>query len=141
MKSPNYKVGWLVKNQLAALTHFHSNITQEDIQGVLKETQDLIKNITEPFSIIIDNRLAPINQIYSLTQLQSSSPVLSHPQLEYLIIIKPNHLTLTEKHKHIEIAKGVKLVNTSSINTSTDFLLEKNKTLSLKSINLDLFPN
>ena len=122
MRAPNYKVGWLVEHKVAALTHFHSEITPEDIRGVFTETQKLLKDVKEPFQLIIDNRLAPLNRIYSLEELQNASPPLQHPFLGYLIVVKPNQLELSFSEKAIQERNGKYLKNAASIEEAFDFV-------------------
>ncbi len=141
MRNENYKVGWLVPQKLAALTHFHSDISSEDIEGVFKDTERMISNVNQLFSIVIDNRLAPMNRVYSLEELQNSSSILKHPLLEYLIIIIPKHLTLNAEQKKVEISNGVKLINTESVKNAID-LIKENKGYAIKEeIISDFFPN
>lgn len=139
MRKENYKVGWLVKQKLAALTHFHADISSEDIMGVFKETERMISNTNQSFSIIIDNRLAPMNRVYSLEELQNSSSILSHPLLEYLII--PNHLALNAEQKKVEISNGVQLINTESVKNAIEIIKEKKGYVMKEATILGFFPN
>lgn len=141
MRKKNYRVGWVVKQKLAALTHFHSDISSEDIMGVFKETERMISNTNQSFSIIIDNRLAPMNSVYSLEELQNSSSMLSHPLLEYLIIIIPNHLRLNAEQEKIEISNGVKLINTESVKNAINIIQEKKSYIVKEEIIFAFFPN
>lgn len=122
MRTPNYKVGWILETKVAALTHFHSEITQEDIIGVFTETQKLLEDAKAPFQIIIDNRLAPLNRIFSLEELQNASPLLLHPLLNHIVIVKPNHLELSINETFIEKRESTYLKNVSSIQEALDFL-------------------
>jgi hypothetical protein len=122
MRTPNYKVGWIIETKVAALTHFHSEITHKDIIGVFTETQKLLQDVKEPFQIIIDNRLAPLNKIYSLEELQNSSPLLLHPFLNHIVIVKPNHLELRINETLIEKRESTYLKNVSSIHEALDFI-------------------
>ena len=36
MRQPNCQLGWYVPNQIAALTHFHPDVTAEDFQALFK---------------------------------------------------------------------------------------------------------
>lgn len=122
MRTSNYKVGWIIENKVAALTHFHSEITHEDIIGVFTEAQKLLQDAKEPFQIIIDNRLAPLKKIFSLEELQNSSPLLLHPLLNHIVIVKPNHLELRIHETLIEKRASTYLKNVTSIDEALDFL-------------------
>ena len=122
MSASNYKVGWIVETKVAALTHFHSEITHEDIIGVFTEAQKLLMDAKGPFQIIIDNRLAPLTKLFSLEELQNSSPLLRHPLLNHIVIVKPNHLDLMINETVIEKWERTYLKNVSSIQEALNFL-------------------
>ena len=139
MRTPNYKVGWILDTKVAALTHFHSEITQEDIIGVFTETQKLLQDAKEPFQIIIDNRLAPLNKLFSLEELQNSSPLLLHPLLDHIVIVKPNHLELGTNETLIEKRESTTLKNVSSIHEALDFLRQTVPELNQGKMDLHFF--
>ena len=115
MRIPTYKVGWIIPAKVAALTHFHSNITEEDRMGVFTETQKLLESVQEPFHIIIDNRYAPLERFYNLKELQAFSPFLNHPQLRSLFIVKPVQLELNQVAGAPEKSGEVVLINVDSV--------------------------
>jgi retinol dehydrogenase 12 len=121
-RAPNYKVGWLVPGAVAALTHFHAAITPEDIAGVESEAQTLLRDVQAPFHIVIDNRVAPLDRIYTLDELQRASPLLRHPHLTHLIIVKPAHLELPGEA--VERRGNVCLKNVASIDEAIDYANE-----------------
>jgi hypothetical protein len=141
MRTPNYKVGWIIETKVAALTHFHSEITHEDIIGVFAETQKLLLDVKEPFQIIIDNRLAPLNKIYSLEELQNSSPLLLHPFLHHIVIVKPNHLELIINETLIEKRGSAYLKNVSSIHEALDFVRQTIPELNQDKMDIHFFDN
>jgi hypothetical protein len=124
MRTPNYKVGWIIPDKLAGLTHFHSDIQREDVAGVFLETEKLLQNVDTPFHILIDNRLAPLNKIYSLEELQQFSAFLRHPFLNYIIIVKPDGLKLESDQIEVEEKNGVFLKNAATVPEAFDFLNE-----------------
>jgi NAD(P)-dependent dehydrogenase (short-subunit alcohol dehydrogenase family) len=121
-RKPNYKIDWIVPNKLAGLTHFHSEVTQEDIQGVSIATEKLLESVDEEFSLIIDNRLMSMANLYTLEQLQSHSPFLSHRYLKYVIVIIPNNLEVSDVDCEIQQSKGVRLKNVSKVSEAYKFL-------------------
>lgn len=139
MSAPNYKVGWILETKVAALTHFHSEITHQDIIGVFTETQQLLMDTKEPFQIIIDNRLAPLNKLFSLEELQNSSPLLLHPLLHYIVMVKPNHLELRSDDTLIEKRESTYLKNVSSIQEALNFLRQAIPELSQAKIDSHFF--
>ncbi|KQC00839.1 hypothetical protein [Pedobacter sp. Hv1] len=141
MRAPNYKVGWILETKVAALTHFHSEITHEDMIGVFTETQKLLMDTKGPFQIIIDNRLAPLNKLFSLEELQNSSPLLLHPFLDHIVIVKPNHLELRINETPIEKRKSTYLKNVSSIQEALNFLRQAIPELSQAKMDSHFFDN
>lgn len=141
MRTSNYKVGWILETKVAALTHFHSEITHEDIIGVFTETQKLLKDVKEPFQIIIDNRLAPLNRIFSLEELQNSSPLLLHPLLDHIVIVKPNHLELRINETLIEKRESTSLKNVSSVKEALNFLRQAIPELNQAKMDIYFFAN
>ena len=137
MSEPNFKVGWVIPNKIAVLTHFHSAITPEDIQGVMTESGRLLQGADDEFHLIIDNRVAPLPKIYSLEQLQDSSPILSHPLLKYLVVVKPMHLILPEIEE--ESKNGVTLKNVASVQEAFQFLSERTS-IELTGDEMEFFP-
>jgi len=141
MRTSNYKVGWISATKVAALTHYHSEITREDIIGVFTETQKLLKDVKGPFQIIIDNRLAPLNKIFSLEELQNSSPLLLHPLLNHIVIVKPNHLELSISETLIEKRESTSLKNVSSVQEALNFLQQAIPELNQAKIDIHFFDN
>jgi hypothetical protein len=140
MRSPNFKVDWILPQTLAGLTHFHAEITSADIMGVFEHTHALLQKVEKEFHILIDNRLAPLPYIYSLIELQALSPVLNHPWLRYVVIVKPNHLALGSQHMDIEVSNGVLLKNVSTVQEGMDFLVRQGMVSGFEAMDLGFFP-
>jgi hypothetical protein len=51
MRQPNYRVGWYIPEQIAALTHFHAEVTAEDFLGVVQAGQKLLTSVSHAFHI------------------------------------------------------------------------------------------
>ena len=70
MQSPNYKLGWFIPHQIAALTHFHANVTPDDFMGVIQTGQELLSNAKDEFHVLIDNRVVDMSSPASLSQMK-----------------------------------------------------------------------
>lgn len=140
MRAPNYKVGWLVPGQLAALTHYHADIRQEDILGVFMESQQLLAKVECPFHLLIDNRLAPLDRLYTLAELIKLSPLLQHPYLRYLVVVKPKHLELDAIHAGLQSIGSVSLQNVASVQEGIIFLKRCVADIDVNSIDISFFP-
>lgn len=129
MRNPNFKLGWVMKPNIAGLTHFHSEITQEDILAVYQETNALLQGIRSELDIIIDNRMVPMESLLSLADLQQSFHFLKNEFLRYIVMVKPMHLKISTEAIPIEKSEGVQLKYVSSIQEAMNFLMEKNPDL------------
>lgn len=115
MRQPNYKLGWYIPNQIAALTHFHSNVTPEDFMGVLQTGEALLKNVDNPFHVIIDNRVVSMAAPASLSQMKEMVSFMSHPLLRWVVVVKPASLDLDTSRLPIEQVGQTQLKNVSSL--------------------------
>jgi hypothetical protein len=115
MRAPNYRVGWYIPHQIAALTHFHSDVTSEDFQGIVEAGQQLLTSVSAPFHIIIDNRKVTMASPASLEQMRQMVPYMSHPLLRWVVVVKPEHLSLNTASLPIDQAGETRLKNVSSL--------------------------
>jgi hypothetical protein len=60
--------------------------------------------------------------LYTLEQLQSHSPFLSHRYLKYVIVIIPNNLEVSDVDCEIQQSKGIRLKNVSKVSEAYKFL-------------------
>lgn len=115
MRQPNYKLGWYIPNQIAALTHFHSDVTPEDFMGVLQTGEALLKDVDSPFHVIIDNRVVSMAAPASLSQMKEMVSFMSHPLLRWVVVVKPASLDLDTSRLPIEQVGQTQLKNVSSL--------------------------
>ena len=123
MRAPNFKAGWIIFKKIAGLTHFHADISPEDIDGVYAASEALLRSTNTKFHLIMDNRQAPMHALSTLEEMQSYAPLLQHPLLSYVLIIKPLHLPLEEKDKGLQESKGVVLKYVDSVEEAVSFLM------------------
>lgn len=115
MREPNFKLGWYVPEKIAALTHFHSDVTQEDFMGVMQVGTELLSNANQVFHVIIDNRVVELSAPVPLEQMQAMMPYMTHPMLRWVIVVKPKSLELETAQLPIEQSGDVRLKNVSSL--------------------------
>ena len=92
MRQPNYKFDWFIPEQIIGLTHFHAAVTEEDIMGVMQKGQELTENLVREFHVLIDNRVINMPGLMSLAQMKQMVPYVNHPQLKWIVVIKPESL-------------------------------------------------
>ena len=115
MRQPNYRLGWYIPNQVAALTHIHADVTAEDFMAVVQAAQDLLQHIGSEFHILIDNRVVAMSAPATLAQMKQMAPFMNHPLLRWVVVIKPEHLALDTESLPIERDGATQLKNVSSL--------------------------
>jgi hypothetical protein len=115
MRRPNYQLGWYIPNQVAALTHFHADVSAEDFMAVIQAAQDLLQHVDNEFHIIIDNRVVAMSAPATLAQMKQMVPFMSHPRLRWVVVIKPEQLPLDTESLPIERDGATQLKNVSSL--------------------------
>jgi hypothetical protein len=92
MRQPNFKLDWFVSQQVLGLTHFHPEVTEADVMGVIQRGQELTNSIETPFHLLIDNRVVPMPGLLSLEQMVQMVPYANHPYLGWIVVVKPASL-------------------------------------------------
>lgn len=87
-----YKVGWFLPQQVMALTHLVPVVTQDDFIGISQDTTARLGEVTQPFHIIIDNRIIKNEQVVSLEMILQTMPQLQSQPLRWIIMILPDSL-------------------------------------------------
>ena len=141
MRQPNFKFDWFVPNHIIGLTHFHAEVIEEDIMGVMKKGQELTSAIEKDFHILIDNRVVKMPGLLSLEQLKQMVPYVNHPSLRWIVVIKPENLLLDTDSLPIEDDGEKHLKNVSSLVEAIEFLTEKAPEVKWQNTNIDFFPN
>jgi hypothetical protein len=115
MRQPNYKLGWYVPKQIAALTHFHPDVTAEDFQGVVQAGQELLQHAANEFHIIIDNRMVGMAFLPSLDQMKQMVPYMNHPLLRWVVVVKPEQLALDTNSQPVQQDGATQLKHVASL--------------------------
>ena len=85
----NYRIGWVIPDQLSALTYYTSRLTIEEFQAIASETSDFFNETSQPFHLIIDNRVMNMAFLPDLDTLKRSAAHMRHPNLRYIVMVKP----------------------------------------------------
>jgi hypothetical protein len=140
MRQPNYKLGWYVPNQVAALTHFHPDVTAEDFLGVVQAGQELLQHIGNEFHIIIDNRVVGMSSPASLGQMKQMVPYMNHPLLRWVVVVKPEHLALDTDSLPVEKEEAVQLKNVASLEEAIRHLRQTTTDVQWQQADVVFFP-
>ncbi|MCP4543169.1 MAG: hypothetical protein GY832_39145 [Chloroflexi bacterium] len=141
MRQSNFKLDWFIPNQIAGLTHFHSDVTQDDFMGVIQKGQELVGNIENEFHILIDNRVVNSPSLVSLDQMKQMVPYMSHPLLRWVVVVKPESLALDTSDLPVEKDGQLRLKNVSSLTEAIDFLREMAPEVQWQQADETFFPN
>ncbi len=84
-----YRAGWIMKNRILALTHFEPEVTPEDFRAIEADANRALGQATEPFHLLIDNRMIARTAIITLDAILKAMPSIHHPQLRTIVIVLP----------------------------------------------------
>jgi hypothetical protein len=140
MRQSNYRVGWYVPNQIAALTHFHPDVTAEDIQGVFQGAQELLQHVSNEFHMIIDNRVVGMSSPVSLSQIRQMAPFMNHPLLRWVVVVKPEHLALDTDSLPVEGEGETRLKNVASLEEAIKYLQQVTTEVQWQQADAAFFP-
>ncbi len=122
MRQPNFKLDWFIPQSVIGLTHFHADVIPEDFEGVLQAGQELTKTIDHDFYLLIDNRVVNMPALISLQQMRQVVPYMSHPNLRWVLVVKPEQLQQDTSALPVEQEGQVQLKNVSDLSEAFDFL-------------------
>lgn len=141
MRQPNFKLGWFIPNQIAALTHDRGQVTQDDFLGIVQAGQHLLEGVENEFHILIDNRFVDMEAPASLSQMKQAVPYINHPFLRWVVVIKPQKLTLDISSLPIEQDGQTYLKNVSNLPEAIKFLRERVGNIQWQQADVTFFPN
>lgn len=141
MRQPNYKLDWFIPGQIAALTHFHADVTQEDFMGVVQAGERLLNNVNNEFHVIIDNRAVAMAAPASLSQMREMVSFMSHPMLRWVVVVKPVSLDLDTSNLPVEQIGKAQLKNVASLPEAIDHLQAVTSGIIWETADATFFPN
>ena len=122
MREPNFKLGWYIPQHIAALTHFHPDVTADDFMGVVQTGQALLANMDNEFHVLIDNRRVAMQAPASLSQMKQMVPYMNHPLLRWVVVVKPEALDLDTAQLPSEQEEQTQLKTVASLAEAFAFL-------------------
>ncbi len=141
MRTPNFKFDWFVPDQIIGLTHFHPAVTEEDIAEVMQKGQELTESVKREFHVLIDNRAINMPSLMSLQQMNQMAPYVNHPQLKWIVVIKPENLSIETENLAIEKDGHRSLKNVASPAEAIEFMMEQVQGIDWKQADTRFFPN
>ena len=124
-----FRAGWLIPNQILALTHFVPKVSAEDFAGITQATEEAIAQVDGNFHLIIDNRIIDHTELASLDTMLQVIPQLNHPQLRWIVMILPEKLTPSANRIEQQHHKQISLTHVETIADAYQFLNAKDPSL------------
>lgn len=140
-REKNYKIGWVLPNQVAGLTHFHADVTMDDMQGVVTEGTTLIDSVAQIFHIIIDNRVVGNTQRANLKQMKQFVPYMSNPFLRWVVVVLPEASDVDPKTISIEQDDDTQLIHVHTLDEAINHLKSIDSSLDWTQSDADFFPH
>lgn len=137
----NYRVGWVIPNQIGALTHYTPEITLEEFQCISAEAADLFTDAAETFHMIIDNRIMNMAFLPDLDAIKRAAPYASNPNLGYIIMIKPEQMEGSANDLSDYHADNVTLTYVDTLDDAILLLKANDSNLRWHEVESDFFPN
>lgn len=104
-----YKAGWLVQNHILALTHFEPVVTMEDFRDIVADAHMALQEATQPFHLLIDNRIIVERAVATLDSMLKALPILQHVHLRWIVVVLPEAVKETAADRQVERQGAIQL--------------------------------
>jgi hypothetical protein len=136
-----YRVGWVIPNQVAGLTHYTPEVTLDEFQSIAGESNAMLNDIDKPFHIVIDNRIMNMAFLPDLQALQGAAPYMSNPYLRHVVMIKPQVMEGLAKDLPSYTDGNITLTYVDEIQDVVDLLKAADGDLRWHMVEADFFPD
>lgn len=137
----NYRVGWVIPNQLGALTHYTSEVTLDDFQEISGEAAALFGEATDTFHVIIDNRIMNMAFLPDLDAIKQAAPYTNNPHLRHIIMVKPEQMDGSASELPHYQDEHITLTYVDSLDDAATLLKGDDNSLRWHEVESDFFPN
>ncbi len=134
----NYRVGWVIPNQIAALTHYTPEIMLDEFQAIAGESEVLANSATERFHLIIDNRIMNMAFVPDLATIR---PYTNNPLLQHIVMIKPEQMEGSANELASYTDDHLTLTYVDTLVDAQNFLKSEDNELRWHEAESDFFPN
>lgn len=136
-----YRAGWLIPQQVLALTHFVPDVSMEDFMGIQADSAQAIETIQGSTSLIIDNRMIQNTDLAPLSQMLQAMPHINHPQLNHIVMIVPQALADSAATIPDQTVGHITLTHVASLDAAYDHLKSINPELDWVRLDQNFFQN
>ena len=123
------------------MTHYTSAVTLEEFQAIGGEAAALFTEASDPFHVIIDNRIMNMAFLPDLDTLKRSAPYMDNPNLRYIIMIKPDAMAGTANDLPDYTDNDVTLTYVDSLDDAVTLLKAQDKDIRWHEVEADFFPD
>jgi hypothetical protein len=117
-----YRAGWLLQHHILALTHYDPIVTYEDFQGIAAAAQAALLEVTQPFHLLIDNRIIADRNPASLDTMLQAMPVIRHPLLRWIVIVLPESIKGSAASMDVQKSGDIRLKYVDSLASAWQLL-------------------
>ena len=137
----NYRVGWVIPNQVAELTHYTPNILLEEFQAIGNESDAIASSAESRFHLIIDNRIMDMAFVPDLATIRQAAPYTNTPHLQHIIMIKPEQMEGAAHELPSYTDDHLTLTYVDTLADAVDFLKAEDDEIRWREADSDFFPN
>jgi hypothetical protein len=135
-----YNSGWLIPNQVLALTHFVPDVTQEDFMSIASDSSAALENnVADDFYVLIDNRIILNTQLAPLAMMLQAAPYMNHPNLRQVIMIIPEAYDGGAETILDQQEKGITLTHVDTLEQAYEVLGSLDTSLNWDMLDKDFF--
>ncbi len=138
-QQPVYKIGWIIPDQVVALTHYTPTVSMDDFQHISADAAALIAGATGEFHVLIDNRKIANTEPTPLAMMQQVAPYMNHANLRWVVVIVPEAIKGTAADLPVEQADDVRLKHVDSLDDAIDHLRQVDKNLRWTMMDTEFF--
>ncbi|MFD0672675.1 hypothetical protein [Cohnella sp. GCM10027633] len=117
-----YKAGWLVPNPILALTHYVPVVTMEDFRDITTDARVALQEATQPFHLLIDNRIIAERTVANLDAMLKALPILEHTYLRWIVVVLPDAIRETAADRQVQRHGSIQLKYVDSLTSAFQHL-------------------
>lgn len=117
-----YKAGWLAHKRILALTHYEPVVTMEDFRDIAMDAHRALQEATQPFHLLIDNRIIADRTVATLDSMLKALPILEHTHLRWIVVVLPEAVKETAAARPVQRHGSIQLKFVDSLTSAFQHL-------------------
>lgn len=136
-----FRAGWLIPQQVLALTHYDPIVTPQDFAQIAQDTNTALAQVSGNFHLIIDNRIIAETNLATLDTMLQFMPQLNHPHLRWIVMIVPEALAGIAKTIATQQYEQIGLKHVDTLPAAARFLQSVDDTIAWSQVDEHFFAN